>query len=154
MKAQISTEYLIILGIAIAAILPAGYFFYTYSSASNDQAIRAQIENIGNEMLISAQSVYGLAEGSLVSLDVKNPKEIKDITILNKNEVVITYELSTGIAESVLFSNIDLSGNVTLNYLDFAPPQADSRLSKRPINPGKSVIKFESKTSYVLITKP
>jgi uncharacterized protein (UPF0333 family) len=154
MKAQISTEYLIILGIAIAAIIPAGYFFYTYSSTSNDQAIRSQIETIGNQIIVNAESVYGLAEGSLVSLDVKYPETIKDVYILNKNELIITYELSSGITESVFFSNIQLSGN--FSYPDGTPenpPLNESKFTSTNTIQGKKSLKFESKTSYVLITQ-
>lgn len=154
MRAQISTEYLIILGIAIAAIIPAGYFFYQYSSISNDQTIRGQIETIGNEILVNAESMYGLADGSLVSLDVRFPETIQDVVILNRDELVIKYELSTGYTESVFFSNVYLSGNVTTAGVDQSPPIIpDSKISKGAITSGKTSLRFESKTNYVLITK-
>jgi len=154
MRAQISTEYLIILGIAIAAIIPAGYFFYQYSSTSNDQTIRGQIETIGNEILVNAESIYGLADGSLVSLDVRFPETIQDVIILNNNELIIKYELSTGFTEAVFFSNVDMSGNVTYPLRADTPiKQTNSFLSKNAIASGKTTIKFESKTNYVLITK-
>ncbi|GIU70214.1 MAG: hypothetical protein KatS3mg002_1450 [Candidatus Woesearchaeota archaeon] len=154
MRGQISTEYLIILGIAIAAILPAGYFFYQYSSSTNDKAIRSQVETIGNEIIVNAESVYGLAEGSLVSLDIKVPDRIKDIYILNRNELVIKYELSSGITESVFFSNVPLSGNFSYparNYI--VPPGIDTTFSMKNFTQGKMTLRFESKTSYVFITK-
>jgi uncharacterized protein (UPF0333 family) len=156
MKAQISTEYLIIVGIAIAAIIPAGYLFYTYSSTSNDQAIRGQIETIGNEMVINAESVYGLADGSLVSLDVKYPETIVDVYILNGNELIIIYELSSGITESVFFSNVILSG--TIVYPRGVgpvpvPPLSDSTFTANAPTQGKKSLRFESKTNYVLITQ-
>lgn len=156
MKGQISTEYLIILGIAIAAILPAGYFFYSYNANSNDQTIRGQVESIGNEILINAESVYGLAEGSLVSLDVKYPDTIKEIYILNSNELIILYELSTGYTESVFFSDITLSGNITYPRIIVGPipsfPYQNSTFAPDEYPRGKKTLRFESKTSYVLIT--
>lgn len=156
MKAQISTEYLIILGIAIAAILPAGYFFYQYSASSNDQAIRSQIETIGNEILVNAESVYGLAEGSLVSLDIKYPDTVKDIYIMNFNELIIQYELSTGMTESVFFSEVILSGNKTYPRIAVGPPVVppleNSTFESSEEPRGKRTLRFESKTSYVLIT--
>ncbi len=153
MKAQISTEYLIIVGIAIVAILPAGYFFYNYSSTSNDQTIRGQVETIGNEILVNSESVYGLAEGSLVSLDIKYPDTMKDIYILDHKELIITYELSTGVTESVFFSDIDLTGNIT--YPGRSPgalPMENSTFAPSAEPRGKKTLRFESKTSYVLIT--
>lgn len=154
MKAQISTEYLIILGIAIAAILPAGYFFYTYSTASNDKTIRGQVENIGNQMLVNAESIYGLSDGSLVTLDVKFPENIRDIYILEEKDLVISYELSSGITESVFFSKIPLSGNYT--YPDKSSgtlPITNSTFTDANANitQGKRSFRFESKTSYVMV---
>lgn len=156
MKAQISTEYLIILGVAIAAILPAGYFFYQYSSSSDDQTTRSQIEVIGNEILVNAESVYGLAEGSLVSLDVKYPDSIIDIYIMDFNELIIKYELSIGVTESVFFSKVALSGNKTHPRIVLGPPVVppleNSTFEAAEYPRGKRALRFESKTNYVLIT--
>lgn len=153
MRAQISTEYLIIVGIAIAAIIPAGYFFFQYSAAANDNTIRSQIETIGNEILVSAESVYGLPEGSLVSLDVTYPDGIIDIHIREQKELIINYSLSSGESESVFFSKIIISGNFPELGGGGPLPHVNSRLSASPpTNPGKSTLRFESKTNYVLIT--
>lgn len=155
MKAQISTEYLIILGVAIAAILPAGYFFYQYSATSNDQTTRGQVETIGREILVNAESVYGLAEGSLVSLDIKYPDTIKDIYILDNNELIIQYELSTGMTESVFFSKVELSGNSKYPRNPgpvVVPPFENSTFESAEYPKGKRTLRFESKTSYALIT--
>lgn len=156
MKAQISTEYLIILGVAIAAILPAGYFFYQYSTTSNDQTTRSQIETIGNEILVNAESVYGLAEGSLVSLDINYPDTITDIYIMDFNELIIQYELSSGLTESVFFSKVVLSGNKTYPRIAVGPPVfppiENSTFESAPNPRGKRTLRFESKTDYVLIT--
>ncbi len=155
MKAQISTEYLIILGVAIAAILPAGYFFYQYSATSNDQTTRSQIETIGNEILVNAESVYGLAEGSLVSLDIKYPDTVKDIYIMDFNELIIQYELSTGMTESVFFSKVILSGNKTYPRIALGPPIIppieNSTFESTEYPKGKRTLIFESKTNYVLV---
>lgn len=150
---QISVEYLIILGVAVAAILPAGYFFYQYSINSNDNAIRSQIETIGNQMLTNAESVYGLAEGSKISLEVNLPNKIKDIIIINQEELIIKYELSTGITESVFFSKIKLSGNISYpQRQEITPPGINTTITKTNII-GKNTLLFESKNNYVLITK-
>ncbi|MGV8151151.1 MAG: hypothetical protein ACP5NV_05470 [Candidatus Woesearchaeota archaeon] len=153
MKAQISTEYLIILGIAIAAIIPAGYFFYTYSTSTNDQSVRSQIETIGNEIIVNAESVYGLAEGSLVSLDVKYPDGIIDVYVMNHNELIISYRLSSGPTEAVFFSKTPISGEYQypLRISGIGQLQNSTFTDKAPTQ-GKKTLRFESKTSYTLIT--
>lgn len=150
---QISTEYLIILGVAIAAILPAGYFFYQYSVNSNDNAIRGQVETIGNQIVVNAESVYGLAEGSIISLEINFPNKIKDIIIINQEELIIQYELSTGVTEAVFFPKVKLSGNISYpQKQDITPPGINTTITKTPMI-GKNTLRFESKNSYVLITK-
>ena len=156
-RAQISVEYLIIIGISFAILIPAGYFFYNYSQASNENSIRTQMSQIGNSMLTESESIYGLSEGSMVTTDIRYPKNIRDIYILGKRELVIKYELSSGMNEAVFFSRIDISGNYT--YPGLAPragcivlPCDNSSISQNLPQIGSHQLKFESKTTYVLVT--
>lgn len=153
-KAQVSVEYLIIIGISFAILIPAGYFFYNYSKSSNEGSIRTQITQIGTSVLTNAESVYGLSDGSLVTLDVRYPNNVRDVYILDNRELVIKYELSSGINEAVFFSNVNISGNY--QHSDFSLcaslPCGDSTINNIPVQPGNHQLKFESKTEYVLIT--
>ncbi|HEY9701459.1 MAG TPA: class III signal peptide-containing protein, partial [Allocoleopsis sp.] len=98
-KAQVSVEYLIIIGVSLAVLIPGTYFFYEYSKSSNEGAIRSQINQIGSSIISNAESVYGLGEGSLVTTEVRYPKNIRDVYILDDSELVIKYELSSGMNE-------------------------------------------------------
>ncbi len=157
-KAQVSIEYLVIIGLAFAVLIPGGYFFYKYSQSSNEGAIRSQITQIGNAMLTNAESIYGLADGSLVTLDLRYPTNIRDVYILGQRELIIKYEISSGINEAVFFSNVNLTGNYT--YTSSFPrsacgtlPCTNSAINNISVQPGNHQIKFESKTNYVLITQ-
>jgi hypothetical protein len=156
-KAQVSVEYLIIIGVSFAILIPGGYFFYNYSKTSNDGTIRTQITQIGTSMITSAESIYGLSEGSLVTLDLRYPKNVRDIYILGGKELVIKYELSSGMNEAVFFSRVTLSGNYTYPARgSCAPPLPDaycpdSVITQNLPQQGSHTLRFESKTNYVMI---
>lgn len=155
-KAQVSVEYLIIIGLSFSILIPGGYFFYNYSKNSNEGTIRTQITQIGTAMITSAESIYGLSEGSLVTLDLRYPPNIRDIYILGGKELVIKYELSSGMNEAVFFSKVTLSGNYTYPRPSVAPfgcspPCTDSVITLNSPQQGSHKLRFESKTNYVMI---
>ena len=155
-KAQVSVEYLIIIGLSFAILIPGGYFFYNYSKSSNDGTIRTQITQIGTSMITSSESIYGLSEGSLVTLDLRYPSNIRDVYILSGNELVIKYELSSGMNEAVFFSKVELSGNFTYprpssGDINCSLPCNNSAITSTLPQQGNHKLKFESKTDYVNI---
>lgn len=154
-KAQISVEYLIIIAVSFTILLSGGYFFYGYSKNSNDETIRTQITQIGDSIITSAESIYGLSDGSLVTLDLRYPKNIRDIYILDNNEIVIRYELTSGVNEAVFFSKIAISGNFT--YPDrtscISPCGNSSITPKNNTEQGNHQLKFESKTNHVFVSQ-
>jgi uncharacterized protein (UPF0333 family) len=152
-RAQVSVEYLIVLGIAFTVLIPAGYFFYTYSQNSNEETVRSQIDQLGREMLVNAESIYGLADGSLITLELKYPDNMREIYILNQNELVIRYELSSGMNDAVFFSKIPLSGTYDYpNKTACTPPCINSTFYVDEPKQGNHNIRLESKTNYVLMT--
>ena len=111
-RGQVSVELLIIIALSFTALLTAGYFFYSYSQKSNDAVIRTQVSQIGNAFISNVDSTYSLMDGSFVTVDLKYPKAIRDIYILDGNptELVIKYELSSGVNEAVFYSKTKISG--------------------------------------------
>ncbi|HYD02844.1 MAG TPA: hypothetical protein VEC16_00945 [Alphaproteobacteria bacterium] len=153
-KAQVSVEYLIIIGVSFAILIPGSYFFYGYSKNSNEAAVRSQINQMGNSIITNAESIYGLGEGSLVTLELRYPRNIRDVYILSDNELVIRYELSSGINEAVFFSKIPLSGNYTYpGRVGCTTPCGNSSLTNRTTTePGTHNLKFISKTNHVFVS--
>jgi hypothetical protein len=152
----VAVEYLIIIGISFAILIPGGYFFYNYSKSSNDASIRTQVTQIGSAIITSAESIYGLSEGSLVTLDLRYPKNVRDIYVLGGKELVVKYEISSGINEAVFFSKVSLSGNYTYPRPPVAPfncslPCTDSAITQNLPQQGSHKLRFESQTNYVLI---
>ena len=156
LKAQVSVEYLMIIAIAFAVLLPTGYFFYKYSQVSGEGAVRSQINQLGNKILSNAESIYGLAEGSIIILDVNYLSNVREIKVMQNNELIITYELSSGVSDAVFFSRISLSGAYDFNpgvppYSVCAIPCVNSTFTSDLPSAGRHTLRFESKTNYVLI---
>ena len=152
-RAQISTEYLIILAISMAVLIPAGYFFYVYSQSSNDEVVRQQVNQVGQEILENAESIYVLSDGALITIELRYPKNILGVYVLNYNDLVILYELGSGTNEAVFFSKIPISGPFALDYNPCTTPCENSTFYNLSVAPGKHSLKIESKTSYVKITQ-
>jgi len=153
-KAQISVEYLIVIGISLAILIPGAYFFYNYSKNSNEGTVRSQITQLGYSIITTSESIYGLAEGSMVTLDLHYPKNVRDVYILEGKELVIKYELSSGMNEAVFFSKTNLTGNYTYparTECNPLPCANTTFTANNMLTPGSHRLKFESKINYVLI---
>ena len=153
-RAQASMEYILIISLSLAILIPTSILFYNYSQASNEGVIRSQINKIGNTMQINGEQIYGLADGSMVTIEMNIPKNVNQIYILQKRELIIEYDLSSGTSEAVFFLNTDMStyyymnGTLCTNETNF--PLQNSTLGT--IEPGLHKIKFESKINHVLVS--
>jgi hypothetical protein len=145
-------EYLIIIGLSFAVLIPTAYFFYDYSRTTNDETVRSQVNQLGNKILVNAESIYGLADGSLVTVDFKYPSNIRNITVVSQNELIIRYELHTGVTEAVFFSKVPLTGAYnSTNGQVCDGACVDSQFSTVDPSGGTHFLKFISKTSYVFV---
>lgn len=137
-KAQVSIEYLFILSLALAIIIPGSALFYNYSKDSNERIVSSQINRIGNNIITNAEQMYTIGKDSWITLEVSFPESTIDAYIVDNSELVITYKTSRGITESVFFTDIPIegtySGNVSSEFHD-----------------GNMKIKIESEGDSVLI---
>ena len=54
---QSSLEYLLVVALTFAIIVPATYLFYNYSKEPNEQIIDSQITSIGRSIVDTAESI-------------------------------------------------------------------------------------------------
>ena len=137
-KGQISIEYLFILAMSLAIIIPGSMMFFRYSQESNEQLVASQINRIGTNVITTAEEIYTVGDGSWITLDVTIPQSAKDAYV-EGDDLVIEYRSSSGITEAVFFSDIDIQG-----------PYADGAISPS-FHTGTMQIRVESKGDYVLI---
>ncbi|MEM4260561.1 MAG: hypothetical protein QXG00_04960 [Candidatus Woesearchaeota archaeon] len=141
-KAQISVEYLLVLGLTLALLIGVSYIFFQYSKVSSEKILKSEVNAIGNKIKTTAELVYSLGEGSMIKLEIKFPNELVSIDIIGRSEIMITTEFSNGRSESVFFSDIPINGTMGI------PPT----ISIGQVHEGLNVISVKSKGNWVEIS--
>ncbi|MBW2965908.1 hypothetical protein KY342_02260 [Candidatus Woesearchaeota archaeon] len=111
-KAQVSMEYLLIIGFVAAITIPLILIFNSHSAEINENIIANQADNIASKIVDSAESVYYLGNSSRVTFRVYIPKNIDMITIGN-NEVVFFVKKLNGISQVVKYSPVPINGSIS-----------------------------------------
>jgi hypothetical protein len=111
-KAQISMEYLVIVGFVAAITLPMILIFTTHSTEINEHIIANQADHIATKIVDAAESVYYLGENSKVTFTVHMPQKVDSITIGN-NEVVFFVKKLVGIDEVVKYCPVTINGSIS-----------------------------------------
>jgi len=108
-RAQSALEYLMIIAITLAIIVPTTYLFFSYSSESNVEIIYSQINQIGRSMIEVAETVYYSGESSKVILTLNMPENVRGINIIRNRELVFNITSVVGETEVVFFSAVNIS---------------------------------------------
>lgn len=131
-KAQTSLEYLLVVALTLAIIVPTTYLFYNYSRESSQEIADAQITKIGTSIIDAAKTIFYSGQGSKTTLELNMPDNIQSAVIIDGRELVFNVSTSFGISEIVFFSTINittLATNCTANIC-YIPQLASSGLKK------------------------
>ena len=112
-RAQVSMEYLIIIGFVIIMLVPAIYIYIRYSSSSSDTLSSSKASQIANEIVKAANEVYYLGEDNQKNIEVSFPSNIEAIEFANKEIVFKTKDSKGNIQEIVEVASVPLSGILT-----------------------------------------
>ena len=108
-KGQSSVEYILIVALTFALIIPATYLFYTYSKDSGQEVTDAQITQIGKSIVDTAETIYYSGIGSKTILEMNVPEAITSAVIIEGRELVFNVTSEIGISEIVFFSKINIT---------------------------------------------
>ena len=133
-RAQISVEYLSIIGFAFLITVPLTILFVLESNSTSDTVNVAQAQQLARKIVSSAEAISYSGEPSFTTLKVSFPKNIDDI-IIRDRELTIKIKTSAGVSDVVEISAINMSGNIS--------PVA-----------GMHFIKIEAKVGFVNISGP
>jgi len=135
-KGQASFEYILVVGLALVLLVPGTYLFYSFSKVSNDQVVGARINGAGNELLGTVEEVYAVGQNSWRTVTINFPDNVRNVYVLDDEELVITYDTQNGVSDAVFFSKVNISapygGNISLSF-----------------TPGLTKVKVSSLGSYV-----
>ncbi len=113
---QSATEYAMIAAFAMMVILPATYFFYSYSHSTEKRIEEAQLNKLAKDIAVNAEKVYYLGGyPSLVTLEEQFPAGIKYIDIQRnwsgkRSEINFWVSTENGIYERSYPANVNLMG--------------------------------------------
>ena len=105
-KAQIATEYLIIIGLVLLFVIPLTLLYAKYSAQSSYAITTAQVDAISNQIIGAANQVNVYGQDTQVSLKIDFPDRIKSLEF-NGKEIIFTV-LDEGNQESQIVKVADV----------------------------------------------
>ncbi|MBS3100777.1 hypothetical protein J4204_01445 [Candidatus Woesearchaeota archaeon] len=108
-KAQSSLEYLLIVALTFAIIVPTTYLFYNYSRESSQEITDAQITKLGRSIVDSAESIFYSGQGSKTVLELNIPDSVYSALIIDGRELVFNVTTTFGVSEIVFFSSVNIT---------------------------------------------
>ncbi len=110
-KAQISMEYLMIVGFVFAAFVPLTIIFYTYAQGSTEEIAAEQLSQIAKEVVDASETVYYQGAPSQVTLRIYMPAQLTGVSFEKKN-LILQYKTKNGVAEVIETSVVNISGSM------------------------------------------
>ena len=131
-RAQVSVEYMLIMGFAALITIPLLLIYYTYTSDSGDTVAAGQALQIARSIVDSSESVYYLGKPSQTTLKLNFPSSIQSANLSNK-EVLFKIKMQNGVTDIFQVSSVNLSGSL-------------------PTTQGIHIITVKAQDGYVQIT--
>ena len=111
-KAQGSMEYLLVIALTFAIIVPTAYLFYNYSKESSQEISDAQITKVGKSIVDTASSIFYSGQGSKTVLELNIPTNVDSAVIIDNKELVFNITTDFGVSEVVFFSSVNITASI------------------------------------------
>ncbi len=110
-RAQVSMEFLIVVGFAFLMTIPLFILFYRQSETINTEVTASQIDKVASEIRDAVDEVYYLGSPSKKTITVYIPKGVQSIT-LNDNYITFLVDAPGGDYEIVKWTAGNVSGSI------------------------------------------
>ncbi len=107
-RAQVSIEYLIIVGFVTFVVIAIIGIAFFYSGTIKGRINENQVGNYANKIIATAESVYYAGEPSRATITSYLPESVKDIEVV-ENNLVITFSTSSGMNVIAYQSNVPIT---------------------------------------------
>lgn len=111
-RAQISTEYLIIVGFVVFLVISVLGVALFYTSGSQDQIRFSTLEQFANTIVTNAEEVYYAGEPSLRTVDVYMPQGVTSVSV-ETNALVFNISSGSGLNVVSFPSDVPLGGSIS-----------------------------------------
>jgi hypothetical protein len=78
-RAQVSVEYLMIVGFAFMILIPAIYLFFSSSQKASEQITNSRLNSIGQDIMVASDQMYYAGGNSKITLNVDMPAGVNDV---------------------------------------------------------------------------
>jgi uncharacterized protein (UPF0333 family) len=112
-KAQISVEYLVIIGFVTFVVIAVLGLAFFYSNSIKDKIRINQINNFANKIISTSETVFYAGSPSQATISVYLPENVQEI-IIEDNNLLISVYTSSGTNKISFSSNVPISGNINV----------------------------------------
>lgn len=102
-------EYLLVVALTFAIMVPTTYLFYNYSKESGQEISDAQATKIGRNIVDASETIFYSGKGSKTVLELSVPDNIRAAQIIDGREFVLNISTSAGDSELVFFSGVNMT---------------------------------------------
>ena len=131
-NAQVSVEYMFMMGFATLITIPLLLIYYSYTSDSRYLVATGQAMQIARSVADSSESVYYLGKPSQTTLKLNFPGDIHSTNLSNR-EVLLRIKTQSGVNDVFQVSSVNMSGSL-------------------PTTQGIHIITIKAQDGYVQIT--
>ncbi len=111
-KAQVSIEYLVIMGFVVFVLIGILGASFLYTGTIKDKIKMDQVIYFSNKVISTAETVFYSGSPSKSTIFGYLPEGVKEIEI-KENSLILTVQTNHGIAKMAFSSNVPISGNIT-----------------------------------------
>src|SRR3989344_5403258 len=106
---QASMEYLLVVALTFAIMVPTTYLFYNYSKESGQEISDAQATKIGRSIVDTSETIFYSGKGSKTLIELSVPDNIRAAQIIEGRELVLTISTAAGDSDLVFFSGVNMT---------------------------------------------
>ncbi|MBW2977109.1 hypothetical protein KY347_06730 [Candidatus Woesearchaeota archaeon] len=114
-EAQVSVEYMLIIGFVTIITIPLIIIYHSFTQDSNDEINSLQVRQVAMEIVDAAETVYYLGEPSQTSLKVKVPGNIILANLSAGYEITFKIRTKAGTSDIVQNSPVNITGSLPVN---------------------------------------
>ena len=114
-RAQISMEYMVVIGFVTAVVIVLFGLAFFYSNTLEDQIKDRQLEDFAHKIISSAESVYFSGEPSKTTVNAYLPRGVSKIEI-EENQIEFYFEISSGQNIRAYQSDVPITGEISSEF--------------------------------------
>ncbi|NOZ80697.1 MAG: hypothetical protein GXP63_03405 [DPANN group archaeon] len=110
-KAQVSMEYLMVIGFALLMVIPVILVFFTQTETIKDSVNLNQARTVAREIAENVETVAYLGKPAMTTIKVTFPDTVKKVTIGNR-EISLQIETAGGLSDIFETVSANVSGTI------------------------------------------